>query len=59
MGSMFHAYLKSLQTRHHQLDRAIDRGIASSAELQHLKRLRLRLRDEIARFGHRSARTSQ
>lgn len=58
MGNVLHAYLKSLQAKHEQLDRAIDRGIASSAELQRLKRLRLRLRDEIARFGRRSARTS-
>ncbi|MBX9860710.1 MAG: DUF465 domain-containing protein [Sphingomonas sp.] len=54
MGNMLHAYLKSLKARHDQLDRAIDRGLASSIELQHLKRLRLRLRDEIARFGRRS-----
>ena len=59
MGNMLHAYLMSLQAKHKQLDRAIDRGIASSGELQHLKRLWLRLRDEIARFGHRSARTIQ
>lgn len=58
MGKMLHAYISSLQLKHEQLDRAIDRGIASSGELQRLKRLRLRLRDEIARFGHRAAYTS-
>jgi uncharacterized protein YdcH (DUF465 family) len=58
MSNMLDAYLKSLRDKHKHLDRAIDRGTSVSGELQHLKRLRLRLRDEIVRLRQRSARTS-